>query len=415
MSDRRRVVVTGMGAVSPLGETIPDIWKALIEGRSGIGPVTLFDSSRHDSKISAEVKNWDPAKYLDRKEARRMDRFAQFAVAASLLARDDARIQNFNGTAEGVGVIMGNCIGGLTTVTEQFKVLNEKGPERISPFLAPMMSSDSGAGQVSIVLGLKGPNFCASSACSSGADAVGEAAEIIRRGDATMMVAGGAEACIVPITFAGFNAAKALSTHNAEPARASRPFDAQRDGFIIGEGGAALILEDMEFALSRGARIYAELAGYGATADAFHITQPASNGDGAVRSMRRALANSQVLAEQIDYINAHGTSTPIGDAIETLAIKTVFGEHARKVAISSTKSVMGHLLGASGAIEAIVSVLTIVNGEIPPTINLEHPDPQCDLDYVPNKSRKATVKAALSNSFGFGGHNSSLVFTKFNA
>ncbi len=410
---RRRVVITGIGAVIPLGETIPDIWQALLEGKSGIGPVSLFDATRHESKISAEVKNWDPIRYLDRKEARRMDRFAQFAVASALLARNDAHIDNFNGTADGVGVIMGNCIGGLTTVTEQFKVLNEKGPDRISPFLAPMMSSDSGAGQVSIVLGVKGPNFCASSACSSGADAVGEAAEIIRRGDAIAMIAGGAEACIVPITFAGFNAAKALSTNNSEPQKASRPFDAQRDGFIIGEGGASLILEEMEHALSRGARIYAELAGYGATADAYHITQPSLNGDGAVRSMRRAIANARIRPEEVDYINAHGTSTPIGDMVETLAIKTVFGDHARKLAVSSTKSVMGHLLGASGAIEAIVCALTIVNGTVPPTINLDHPDPDCDLDYVPHKARKMEVRTALSNSFGFGGHNSTLVLTKF--
>ncbi|MDO8472354.1 MAG: beta-ketoacyl-ACP synthase II [Dehalococcoidia bacterium] len=411
-SSRRRVVITGMGAVSPIGETIPDIWQALLEGRSGIAPITLFDASRHETKISAEVKNWDPIKYLDRKEARRMDRFAQFAVAASLLAKTDAGIESFNGTADSTGVIMGNCIGGLTTVTEQFKVLNEKGPDRVSPFLAPMMSSDSGAGQVSIVLGVKGPNFCASSACSSGADAVGEAAEIIRRGDAVAMVAGGAEACILPISFAGFNAAKALSTHNGEPQKASRPFDALRDGFIIGEGGAALILEELDHARRRGARIYAELVGYGATADAYHITQPAENGDGAVRAMRKALANSGLQTSDIDYINAHGTSTPIGDRVETVAIKTVFGDHARRLAISSTKSVMGHLLGAAGAIEAIVCVLAITKGLIPPTINLANPDPACDLDYVPCHPRKADVRVALSNSFGFGGHNSTLVFKR---
>lgn len=414
MTDSRwRVVVTGIGAISPIGETIPDIWRVLLEGRSGVGPITLFDATAHETKIAAEVKNWDPMKYIDRKDARRMDRFAQFAVAASVLAQQDAGIHSFNGTAEGVGVVMGNCIGGLTTITEQFKVLNEKGPDRISPFLAPMMSSDSGAGQVSIVLGVKGPNFCASSACSSGADAVGEAAEIIRRGDAVAMVAGGAEACIVPIAVAGFNAAKALSTFNNDPQKASRPFDAQRDGFIIGEGGAVLILEEMSHAISRGARIYAELAGYGATADAFHITQPSAGGEGGVRAMRRALANAGVQPAEVDYVNAHGTSTQINDRIETQAIKTVFGEHARKLAISSTKSVMGHLLGAAGAVEAIVCALTISNSVIPPTINLEHPDPECDLDYVANKPRAARVRVALSNSFGFGGHNSSLVLKRF--
>ena len=410
---RRRVVITGLGAVSPIGETIPDIWQALLEGRSGIGTITLFDAGKHETKISAEVKNWDPMKYIDRKEARRMDRFAQFAVAASLLASKDAGVETFNGSAESTGVIMGNCIGGLTTVTEQFKVLMEKGPDRVSPFLAPMMSSDSGAGQVSIVLGIKGPNFCASSACSSGADAVGEAGEIIRRGDAVAIVAGGAEACIVPIAFAGFNSAKALSTRNDEPQKASRPFDAQRDGFIIGEGGAALMLEELQHAVSRGARIYAELAGYGATADAYHITQPTANGDGAVRAMRRALANAGLKPADIQYINAHGTSTQINDRVETLAIKTVFDEHARKVAISSTKSVMGHLLAAAGAIEAIVCALTITKGVIPPTINLCNPDPDCDLDYVPNTPRNAEVNAALSNSFGFGGHNTSLVIKRF--
>lgn len=410
---RRRVVITGVGAVTPIGATISDIWNALLEGRSGVAPITLFDASTHETRIAAEIKSWDPVKYVDRKEARRMDRFAQFAVASSLLASRDAGMQSFNGTADVVGVVMGNCIGGLTTVTEQFKVLNEKGPDRISPFLAPMMSSDSGAGQVSIVLGVKGPNFCASSACSSGADAVGEAAEIIRRGDAVAMVAGGAEACIVPICIAGFNAAKALSTHNSEPEKASRPFDAERDGFIIGEGSASLILEDMEHAVRRGAHIYAELAGYGATADAFHITQPSAGGEGGVRAMRRALDNAGIAPEEVDYINAHGTSTPINDRVETQAIKTVFGEHARRLAISSTKSVMGHLLGAAGAIEAIVCALAITKSVIPPTINLEHADPDCDLDYVPHQPRAAQVRIALSNSFGFGGHNSSLVLKRF--
>ncbi|MEW6034021.1 MAG: beta-ketoacyl-ACP synthase II [Chloroflexota bacterium] len=410
---RRRVVITGMGAVCPLGQTIPEVWQALLDGRSGIGPITLFDSSGFDAKIAAEVRNWDPITYIDRKEARRMDRFAQFAVAAGLLAARDAGLQPTNGNAERVGVIMGNCIGGLTTISDQFKVLSEKGPSRISPFLAPMMSCDSGAGQVSIMLGAKGPNFCASSACSSGSDAIGEATEIIRRGDAVAMVAGGAEAAIVPISLAGFSSARALSTRNDEPEKASRPFDAKRDGFVIGEGAAVVILEDLEHALSRGARVYAEVVGYGATADAFHITQPAADGDGAIRAMRRALENAQLQPGDIDYINAHGTSTPLNDRVETLAVKAVFGERAYHIPISSTKSVLGHLLGAAGAIEAIICALVMTHGIIPPTMNLTNPDPECDLDYVPNAPRRAEVRTALSNSFGFGGHNSALILCRY--
>lgn len=410
---RKRVVITGMGVICPLGETLSDMWQALLEGRSGIDRIKTFDPSALETRIAAEVKSWDPLRYVDRKDARRMDRFAQFAVAASMLAAREAGLERIDGMAEQTGVIMGNCIGGLTTITEQFRVLAEKGPSRISPFLAPMMSSDSAAGQVSIMLGMKGPNFVASSACSSGADAVGEACEIIRRGDAVAMAAGGAEAAVLPISIAGFNSAGALSTRNDEPQQASRPFDAQRDGFIIGEGGAVLILEDEQHALSRGARIYAELAGYGATADAYHITQPSLDGDGAIRAMRRALANSLLQPSDVDYINAHGTSTPINDRVETLAIKTVFGERAYKIPISSTKSVMGHLLGAAGAIEAIVCALTIVNGVVHPTTNLTNHDPDCDLDYVPGKPREARVNVALSNSFGFGGHNSALVLRRY--
>ncbi|MBI2854303.1 MAG: beta-ketoacyl-ACP synthase II [Chloroflexi bacterium] len=410
---QRRVVITGMGVVCPLGQTLHDMWQALLDGKSGVAPITLFDPGQLETKIASEVKNWDPLAYMDRKEARRMDRFAQFAVSASLLAARDASLNISNGRADQVGVIIGNCIGGLTTLTDQFRVLTERGPSRISPFLAPMMTSDAGAGQVSIMLGAKGPNFCASSACSSGSDAVGEASEIVRRGDAVAMVAGGAEAAIAAIAFAAFNSAGALSTRNDAPQQASRPFDAARDGFIIGEGGAALILEEMEHALSRGARIYAEVAGYGASADAHHITQPSSDGEGAIRAMQRALNSAQMKPSDIDYINAHGTSTPINDKAETVAIKSLFGEYAYKVQISSTKSVMGHLLGAAGAIESIVCAMTITHGVIPPTINLTNPDPECDLDYVPNKPREAIVNAALSNSFGFGGHNSALVLRRF--
>jgi 3-oxoacyl-[acyl-carrier-protein] synthase II len=329
------------------------------------------------------------------------------------MAIDDAGLQMSNSTSERVGVIMGNCIGGLETLTEQFRILDEKGPDRVSPFLAPMMSCDSGAGQVSIILGIKGPNFCASSACSSGSDAIGEAAEVIRRGDAEAMIAGGAEAAVTAISLAAFNSARALSTRNDEPQKASRPFDAKRDGFVIGEGGAALVLEDLEHALDRGANIVAELAGYGATADAFHITKPAEGGEGAIRAIRCALTSARLQPSEVDYVNAHGTSTPLNDRVETQALKVVFGEHVNHMPVSSTKSMLGHLLAGAGAIEAIICALTIKHGVIPPTTNLTHPDPECDLDYVPHAPRHTKVDIALSNSFGFGGHNSVLVLRRY--
>lgn len=409
----RRVVITGMGAISPLGLSISELWAGLISGKSGIDYITLFDAAAFDTKFAAEVKGFDPTNYVDRKEARRMDRFTQFALAATLQAVAQAKLQIDHKNEDEIGVLFGSGIGGLITMYEQIKVLLEKGPGRVSPFTAPMMISDSAPGQISIILGAKGPNFTATSACSSGSDAIGEAYEIIKRGDAKVMIAGGAEAAINPFAIAAFNAARALSTRNDEPKVASRPFDAERDGFVIGEGAAAIILEDLSSALERGVPILGEIISYGATSDAYHITQPDENGEGAARAMARAIKKANLKPTDIDYINAHGTSTPLNDKTETLAIKTIFGEQAYRIPISSTKSMTGHLLGAAGAIEAIACLLTLQHGIIPPTINLTHPDPVCDLDYVPNKARQAEVKIAMSNSFGFGGHNSVLVFQKY--
>jgi len=409
MSDR--VVITGVGAVSPLGLNIPSMWEALVNGRSGVDYITLFDPEFFETKIAAEVKGFNAADYLDHKKARHMDRYAHFAVVASLEAVEQARLSFDN--AEEIGVIIGSGIGGLGTLSAQFGVLAERGPRKVSPFLIPMMITDAASGQVSILLGAKGVNFCATSACSSGADAIGEACEVIKRGDAQVMLAGGAEAAITPIGIAGFNAAGALSTQNDEPQKASRPFDAQRDGFVMGEGGAVLVLESLPHALGRGANILAEVLSYGATSDAYHITQPAAGGEGGAKAMQIALRKAGIRHDEIDYINAHGTSTPLNDKSETMAIKTVFGQHAYRMPISSTKSMMGHLIGAAGAIEAIICVLTIQRGVIPPTINLTNPDPDCDLDYVPHVSRQRKVRTALSNSFGFGGHNSVLVLREY--
>lgn len=409
----QRVVVTGLGVVSPVGLDIPSTWEALITGKSGVDYITLFDPEPLETRFAAEVKGFDPTSYIDRKEARHMDRFAQFAVAASLQAVEQAGLKVNPDIADEIGVIIGNSIGGLTTLSQQFKVLTEKGPSRISPFLTPMMIPDAAAAQVSITLGAKGPNICANSSCSSGADAIGEAFEIIKRGDAQVMIAGGSEAAITLIGIAAFNAARALSTRNQEPQKASRPFDIERDGFVVGEGAAVMILESLPFAERRGAKILAEVLGYGATSDAYHITQPAERGEGGARALQRALKKAGISPEDIDYINAHGTSTPLNDKCETMAIKAILGEHAYHVPISSTKSMTGHLLGAAGAIEAVVCVLAIQHGIIPPTINLEHPDPECDLDYVPNVARRAKVRLAITNSFGFGGHNSVLVFREY--
>ncbi len=409
----RRVVVTGMGAVSPLGLDVPALWQGIREARSGIGPITLCDASNLDSRIAGEVRGFDPYNYMDRKEVRRNDRFIHLAIAAATEALRTAELSITPENADLIGVVIGSGIGGITTLAEGIVTLQERGPSRISPFLVPAMITNMASGQVSMMFGLKGPNYCPTSACASGAHAIGEAAEIIRRGWAVAMVAGGSEAPITPIGIASFASAKAISTRNDDPAGASRPFDADRDGFVLAEGGAVLVLEDLEFARSRGARILAELVGYGLSADAYHITQPAPGGEGALRSMRAALHHAGLSPDDIDYINAHGTSTPAGDIAETEAIKRLLGERAYRVPVSSSKSQFGHLLGAAGAIEAIVSILAIQEGLLPPTINYTTPDPQCDLDYVPNTPRTARVDVVLSNSFGFGGHNVSLIFRRY--
>ncbi|MCS6841694.1 MAG: beta-ketoacyl-ACP synthase II [Roseiflexus sp.] len=409
----RRVVVTGMGAVSPLGLDVPSLWQGIREARSGIGPITLCDASNLESRIAGEVRGFDPLNYMDRKEVRRNDRFIHLAVAAATEALRAAELTVTPENADSIGVIIGSGIGGITTLAEGMITLQERGPSRISPFLVPAMITNMAAGQVSMMFGLKGPNYCPTSACASGAHAIGEAAEIIRRGWALAMVAGGSEAPITPIGIASFASAKAISTRNDDPAGASRPFDAERDGFVLAEGGAILVLEDLEFARARGARILAELVGYGLSADAYHITQPAPGGEGALRSMRAALKHAGLSPDDIDYINAHGTSTPAGDIAETEAIKRLLGERAYRVPVSSSKSQFGHLLGAAGAIEAIVTILAIQENLLPPTINYTTPDPQCDLDYVPNAARPARIDVALSNSFGFGGHNVSLIFKRY--
>ena len=408
-----RVVVTGLGIVSPLGLDVPSTWQGLVSGRSGVDYITLFDPEPFETRFAAEVKNFDPSRYLEHKEARRSDRFVQFAVAASLEAVKQAGLKIDASNAEEIGVIIGAGFGGLNILLNQFQILMEKGPARVSPFLTPMMIADMAAGQVAILLGAKGPNFCITSSCASGSDAIGVSFETISRGDAQAMIAGGTEAQIIPLTIAAFNAARAISTRNHEPQKASRPFDAERDGFVLGEGAAVLILESLPFAIKRGAPILAEVVGYGATGDAYHITQPAEGAEGGVRAMRIALKKAGLEPREIDYINAHGTSTPLNDKHETIALKTVFGDDAYRIPVSSTKSMLGHLLGAAGAIEATVCVLTIQHGIIPPTINLTHPDPECDLDYVPNVARQAKVDVALTNSFGFGGHNSTLIFRRY--
>jgi 3-oxoacyl-[acyl-carrier-protein] synthase II len=408
-----RVVVTGIGAVTPLGLDMKTTWEGLIAGRSGIANITLFDPALMATKFAGEAKGFDPTLYMGKKEARRMDRFAQLGVAAARQAIEDGGIKVDESNQSDIAVVVGSGIGGLTTLYQEAKVLVEQGPDRVSPFLAPMMISDMAAAQVSIILGIKGLNLCTTSACSSSADAIGVAFELIRRGDAEAALAGGAEAIINPLGITAFNALKAISTRNDAPQKASRPFDAERDGFVISEGACILVMESLARAQSRGANIIAEMISYGATADAFHMTQPDENGDGAARAMALALKKGGLRAQDIDYINAHGTSTLMNDRTETIAIKKVFGERAYKIPVSSTKSMTGHLIGGAGAIEAAICILTIMNGIIPPTINLEHPDPDCDLDYVPNVARKATVNTTLSNSFGFGGHNSVLIFRRY--
>ena len=408
-----RVVVTGIGAVTPLGLSMATTWEGLIAGKSGIDYITLCDSTKLATKFAGEVKGFDPTNFVGRKEARRMDRFAQLGVAAAKQAIENAKMAIDASNQGDIAVVVGSGIGGLTTLYEECKVLVEKGPDRVSPFLAPMMISDMAAAQVSITLGIKGLNLCTTSACSSSADALGVSFELLRRGDAEEALAGGAEAIVNPLGITAFNALKAISERNDAPQKASRPFDAQRNGFVISEGACILVLETLPHAEKRGANILAELISYGATADAFHMTQPEENGEGAARAMQLALRKAGLCAADIDYINAHGTSTELNDRMETKALKTVFGDHAYKIPVSSTKSMLGHLIGGAGAIEAAVCIETILSGIIPPTINLEYPDPECDLDYVPNVARKVTVNTALSNSFGFGGHNSVLIFRRY--
>ena len=409
----RRVVVTGIGIVSPVGLTRETTWRNLLDGKSGIDHISSFDAEELETTIAGEVIGFDATDYVSRKQARRMDRFAQFGVAASLEAVEHAGLKIDAGNAERVAVIVSSGIGGIITLSEQIAVMADKGARRVNPFLVPMMLPDMASGQVSMILGAKGPNFSTVSACSSGADAIGVAYEMVGRGKVDVALAGGSEACLCPIGVAGFNACKALSTRNDDPQRASRPFDAERDGFVIGEGGAVLVLESIESAERRGAAPIAEMIGYGATADAYHVTKPAPEGEGGARAMLLALEDARLLPREIDYINAHGTSTVLNDKNETSAMKTVFGDHASAVPISSTKSMTGHLLGASGSLEAAVSVLAIDRGEIPPTINLDVPDPDCDLDYTTHGARRITPQTAMSNSFGFGGHNSCLVFRAF--
>ncbi len=408
-----RVVVTGVGVVSPLGLDTGSTWKNLLSGKSGVDQITSFDPEGHGTTIAAEVKDFDPDSIVGRKQARRMDRFVQLGSAAALEAIDAAEFSVTPENQTRVSVMMASGIGGIITLENQIGVLGNRGPNRVSPFLVPMMLPDMASGQISMLLGAKGPNYSTVSACSSAADSIGQAFEALRRGDADVAVAGGSEAAICPIGVAGFNACHALSKRNDDPERASRPFDAERDGFVMGEGGAALILETLEHAISRGAEPLAELSGYGSTADAHHITQPAPEGEGAARAMQNALDQAKVQPDEIGYINAHGTSTPLNDKYETMAVKAVFGEEAYNIPISSTKSMTGHLLGASGALEAAVTVLALSKWAIPPTINLESPDPDCDLDYTPHMPKRGRIRSAMSNSFGFGGHNASLVFQEF--
>jgi 3-oxoacyl-[acyl-carrier-protein] synthase II len=411
--ERKRVVITGLGAITPIGNTLSEYWDGLLAGKNGIGPITLFDPSRHDCRFAGEVKGFDPHDYLERKEAKRMDRFAQFGVSASKQAVADAKFEINDLNAEQVGVILGTGIGGLKVLEDQQEIYLTRGPDRCSPFMIPMMIANMAAGLTAIQTGAKGPNSCPVTACAAGSNAVGDAFRLVQGGYAQAMICGGTEAAVTPLSVAGFAAARALSTRNDDPTHASRPFDRDRDGFVIGEGAGILILEEMEYALARGAKIYAEIVGYGLTCDAYHMTSPVPGGNGASRAMAFALKDAGLTPDQVSYINAHGTSTLPNDSTETKAIKRTLGDHAYKVAISSTKSMTGHLLGGSGGIEAVATVMAIANDKIPPTINLENPDPECDLDYVPHTSRDLKVDVALSNSFGFGGHNVTLAFKKF--
>ena len=409
----RRVVVTGLGMISPLGIGVEKSWQALIQGKSGVGQITKFDTQGFDTTIAAEVKDFVPENFIDKKEIRRMDIFIQYAVAGAVQAMEDSQLKITPANAERVGVMVGAGLGGLTTIEAVHKVLLERGPGRISPFFIPMLIVNEAPGQISMRFGAKGPNTSVVTACATGNHNIGDAWRLIQRGEADAIIAGGVEATITPLAVSGFNAMKALSTRNQEPEKASRPFDKNRDGFVMGEGAGIVILEELTYALDRGAKVYAEIVGYGLTGDAYHITAPSPDGEGAARCMQITLASGGIAPEQVDYINAHGTSTYYNDLYETVAIKTVFKEYAKKLAISSTKSMTGHLLGGAGGVEAIFTILTLYHGIIPPTINYETPDPDCDLDYVPNVARKADVRMAITNSFGFGGTNAVLAFKKF--
>ncbi|MBI3005200.1 MAG: beta-ketoacyl-ACP synthase II [Ignavibacteriales bacterium] len=410
----RRVVVTGMGVVAPVGLSLDEFWGNLLAGKSGAAPITYFDASGYDTKFACELKGFDPLRFMDRKLAQRCDPFTQYALAAAEMSLLDAGLTADKMDKERVGVIVGSGIGGMATYHKQQESLwSEKGPHRISPFFIPMMIADMAAGRISMRYGLKGPNYATTSACATSSHSIGDSFILIQRGDADVMVTGGSEAGICPMGIGGFNAMKALSTRNDYPEKASRPFDAGRDGFVMGEGAGILILESLDHAVKRGAKIYAEVSGIGFTADAHHITEPAPGGEGAVRAMRTAMKDAGITAPEVDYINTHGTSTPVGDKSETAAIKTVFGERAYKLAVNSTKSMIGHLLGAAGAVEAVVTILSIFHNKVHPTINYETPDPECDLNYVPNKAQDWNVNVAISNTFGFGGHNASILFKKY--
>ena len=410
---RKRVVVTGLGCVSPVGNNVQDTWQALLAGKSGAAPITAFDASAHKTRFAAEVKGFDPVTLFGSKDARKMDRFTQLATAASLEAIGQANLIINESNRDRVGILIGTGIGGIGTLVEQYEVLRARGPERVSPFLIPMMISDGAAGNIAIRIGARGPNMSIATACASGTNALGEAAEMIRRGSADVMIAGASEAAIFAIAMAGMNVMTALSTRNDDPLKASRPFDKDRDGFMMGEGAGVLILESLEYAQVRGANILCEFTGYGTTDDAHHISAPSEDGAGAANSMRLAIENAGLTLMDIDYINAHGTSTYLNDKSETSAIKTVFGEQAYKIPVSSTKSMTGHLLGSSGAVEAVFCTLALMNNILPPTINYETPDPVCDLDYIPNQPRKAEPRNVMSNSFGFGGHNATLILSRF--
>lgn len=409
----RRVVVTGMGCISPVGNNVVDTWSAILAGKSGAGMITLFDASKHKTRFAAEVKGFDGVALFGNREARKMDRFTQFAMAATTEALEQSGFKIDESNRDRVGIVIGTGIGGIGTMLDQADVMRERGPDRVSPFLIPMMISDSAPGMLAIRVGARGPNMAIATACASGNNAIGDAVETIRRGSADVMIAGGSEASLVSLAMAGMNVMGALSTRNEDPQTASRPFDKDRDGFLMGEGAGILILESFEHASGRGANILCELSGYGTTDDAHHISAPAENGAGAAMSMKLALENAELNLNDIGYINAHGTSTPLNDKSETAAIKTVFGEQAYSVPVSSTKSMTGHLLGASGAVEAVFSIMAIRDAILPPTINYQTPDPECDLDYVPNAPRQASPRHVMSNSFGFGGHNATLIFSRF--